>query len=264
MNKTFVFFSLIFLLTDCNFSHNDRASGDYEDAQIFEKTIGRDKVQKVRTEINMNAGELQVKGSTHDLINARIAYSNDEWKPEISYTPRNEEGHLRIEQPETGFKNINFGDDDTNYWEITLNEDIKQDLYLKVGAGSTDVDLKGFKLNSFSLEAGVGEYNIDLSDTSVPLVEINAGVGEVNLNLAGKWKNNLRAEINGGIGELNLILPEDVGIQLEISGGLGSVDAPGFHEEGNMYTNEAYSNADYRLDFEINGGLGGVNVSLAE
>ncbi len=263
MNKILVFLFFIFLFS-CHIDRKEHSEGESEDAQIFEKIIERNDAQKVRTQIEMNAGNLRIKGGSKDLINAHIEYTNEAWKPEISYNNRNEEGTLLIEQPESGFKSINFGDDDTNHWEIALNDEVKQDLYIKVGAGATEVDLKGSQLNLFSLEAGVGEYNIDLSDTSVPFVEVNAGVGEVNLNLTGKWENNLRAEINGGIGELNLVLPKDVGIQLEISGGLGSVDAPGFHEDGNVYTNEAYSNARYRLDFEINGGMGDVNVSLAE
>jgi predicted membrane protein len=264
MNKTFVFVPLIFLFASCNLDVKERMSGESEDAKTFEKTIERNRVQKVRTEIKMNAGVLQIKGGSNDLVNARIKYTREDWKPVISYATRNDQGKLLIEQPESGLKNINFGDDDTNRWEITLNEDVKQDMYLTVGAGSTEVDLKGFQLNLFSLEAGVGEYNIDLTDTSVPEVDVNAGVGEVNLNLTGKWKNDLRAEINGGIGELNLILPADVGIQLEIHGGLGSVDAPGFHKEGNYYSNEVFGSAKYEMTFEINGGLGGVNVSLVK
>lgn len=264
MNKNFVFLSLIFLISSCNLDHKERSSGESEEVQTFQKTIERDQVQKVRTEIQMNAGLLQIKGGSKDLLEANIEYTREDWKPEISYTAHDDEGKLLIEQPKSGLKNINFGDDDTNRWEIALNDDIKQDLYLKVGAGSTEVDLKGFRLNLFSLEAGVGEYNIDLSNTSVPDLEVNAGVGEVNLNLTGEWKNDLRAEINGGIGELNLILPENVGIQLEIHGGLGSVDAPGFHKEGSNYTNEAFGSANYEMTFEINGGMGDVNVSLVK
>ena len=264
MKKTLVFLLLIFLFSSCYFNFKERMSGESEEAQTFLKTIERNRAQTVRTEITMNAGVLQVQGGSNDLVNAKIEYTREDWIPVISYATTNDRGKLIIEQPGNGFKNINFGDDDTNRWDITLNEDVKQDIYMKVGAAATEVDLHGFRLNLFSLEAGVGEYDIDLSDTSVPEVDINAGVGEVNLNLTGKWKNDLRAEINGGIGELNLVLPADVGIHMEINGGLGSVDAPGFRKEGNIYTNEAYGNAKYVLDFEINGGMGDVNVSLVD
>jgi len=264
MKCSLVFLLSTFLLSACNFSYQENASDENENVQTFQKTIERNRARSVRTEITMNAGVLRVRGGSRDLVNAKIEYTNEDWKPVISYATRNEQGKLIIKQPENGFRNINFGDDDTNQWEISLNEDIQQDMYLTVGAGSTEVDLKKFNLGSFSLDAGVGEYDINLSDTSVPDMEINAGIGEVSVNLTGKWKNNLRAEINGGIGELNLILPESMGIQMEISGGLGSVDAPRFNKDGNVYTNEAFGNAKYEMIFEINGGLGDVNVSLVE
>ena len=264
MKKTLVFLSLIFLFSSCYFDIKERTSGESEEVQTFLKTIERNRAQTVRTEISMNAGVLQVHGGSNDLVNAKVEYTREDWKPVISYSTTNDRGKLIIDQPESTFKNINFGDDDTNRWDITLNEDVKQDIYMKVGAAATEVDLHGFRLNLFSLEAGVGEYNIDLSDTSVPEVDINAGVGEVNLNLTGKWKNDLRAEINGGIGELSLVLPADAGIHMEINGGLGSVDAPGFRKEGNIYTNEAYGNSRYAMNIEVNGGMGDVNVSLVD
>src|SRR5690606_33161266 len=220
------------LFSSCYFNSKERTSGESEEVQPFLKTIERDRAETVRTEITMSAGELQVQGGTRDLVNAKVEYTHEDWKPVISYsTTSNDRGRLVIEQPKGGFKSISFGDDDTNRWDITLNENVRQDLYMKVGAGTTEVNLHGFRLNLFSLEAGVGEYNVDLSDTSVPEVDINAGVGEVNLNLTGKWKNDLRAEINGGIGELSLVLPTDVGVHMEINGGLGSVDAPDFRKE---------------------------------
>lgn len=262
MKKILVFLSLATLTISCNINIKERASRESGDSQTFQKTIERHDDELVRTEISMNAGELKVHGGSRDLVDAEIKYTREAWKPEIYYSSNNARGKLVIEQPDSGFKNINFGDDDDNNWDISLNEDVKQDIYMKVGAGSTDIDLQGFLLNYFSLEAGVGEYDIDLSDTSVPDVEINAGVGEVNLNLTGDWKNNLKAEINGGIGELNLVLPSDIGVRLEVSGGLGSVDASGFRKDGNVYTNDAYNNARYVMDIEVNGGMGDVNVSL--
>ena len=59
----------------------------------------------------------------------------------------------------------------------------------------------------------------------------------------------------------NLQVPANVGVRLEVSGALGSVDVPSdYTKEGNTYTNVAYEQAEHRLDFGIDAGLGSIEV----
>lgn len=214
------------------------------------------------TRLSMGAGKLVVSGGSEQLMEADFEYNQESWKPEISFDRQGTEGELSIDQPDLadGF-DLNIGDNQRNEWRIRLNNDVSQELECNMGAGETELDLRDMSLSRVDIDAGVGEHEIILTNTSLPELTVDAGVGEVTIDLTGEWTNNLRAEIDGGIGELNLTVPANVGVQLDVSGGLGSVDVPaGYRQDGKTYTNAAYDDAEYRLDIDVDAGMGSVEV----
>ena len=259
---TFLFVSCLLVLTSCEINTGSGEEAADGSTKQISQAIKKDDAERVRTTISMRAGRLMVKGGADNLVDTDISSNREEWKPEIEYTLSGKTGRLRIEQPESEGLNFNFNDDYVNDWDILLNENIAQDLDVKIGAGETTLDLRGMMLNSVKIDAGVGEHNINLSGTSVPELRLNAGVGEVSVNLTGKWNNDLIAEFNGGIGELNLILPSDMGIRMQVSGALGSINAPALEKNGRVYTNDLYGDSEYMIELEVTAGIGEVNLSL--
>ena len=61
-----------------------------------------------------------------------------------------------------------------------------------------------------------------------------------------------------------MILPSDAGVQVEVQGGLGQVNAAGLNRSGNVYTNDAYGESEVTLEIRIDGGVGEINLELAE
>ncbi|MFP4341938.1 MAG: toast rack family protein [Cyclobacteriaceae bacterium] len=249
----------ILLLTACEIR---TGSGESGEVRQISQTIPLDKAESVRTDISMRAGRLMVKGGAKNLLDTEIRFSREEWEPEIEYTSSGETGRLRIDQPEVSGINLNFNNNFVNDWTILLNDEVVQDLDVEIGAGETELDLRNLQLRSVDIDAGVGEHSINLSDTSVPQLRLNAGVGEVSVDLSGTWNNDLEAEFNGGIGELNLLLPADIGIRMEISGALGSINAPGLNKDGKIYTNELYGQSDHVMELEVKAGIGEINVNV--
>ena len=254
--------AILVALSACEINTGSREAGDNGPTQQISQAIKRDEAESVRTDISIRAGRLTVKGGAENLVDTEISFSREEWEPEIEYTLSGKTGRLRIEQPEVSGINFNFDDNFVNDWNILLNEDIVQDIDFEIGAGETELDLRGLQLSSVDIDAGVGEHSINLSGTSVPSLRLNAGVGEVSVDLSGTWNNNLDAVFNGGIGELNLLLPSDVGIRMEVNGALGSINAPGLNKDGRVYTNDLYGQSDYVMELDVTAGIGEVNVSL--
>lgn len=250
---------LLPLLVACEINTESKNNGGIRQVS---QTVEMDEAETVKTYISMKAGQLTVRGGAENLVDTDITFSHEDWQPEIEYTTTGNTGRLRIEQPDIRGINFNIGDDDANNWVIQLNDEVPQDLNLSIGAGETEIDLRALKLNSVNLDAGVGEHSLNLANTSVPDLQINAGVGEVSIDLSGEWRNDLDAEINGGIGELNLLLPRDIGIRVEVSGALGSVNAPELNKNGRVFTNDLYGESDYVLSLEVTAGIGSVNISL--
>lgn len=257
-NKLFILL-LLPLLAACDFRGESSHNGG---VRQLSQSIKMDEAEVIKTHISMKAGKLSVSGGAENLVDTDITSSREDWQPKIEYTSTGNTGRLRIEQPDIQGINFNFGENETNHWVIRLNDALPQDLDLQIGAGETELDLRGLKLNRVNIDAGVGEHSINLANTSVPELDINAGVGEISVDLSGQWTNDLDAEINGGIGELNLLLPQNIGIRIEVSGALGSVNAPELNKDGQTFTNELYGESEHLLNLEIKAGIGTVNVSI--
>ena len=257
--------AILLLATHCQLrSNQDREASS--DVHTLTETLPRNGAERVTTRLSIGAGKLLVTGGADQLMEADFEYSQESWKPEISFEQQDSEGTLSVKQSGlTDNLNFNLGDNQRNEWRIRLNDEVPQNLECSIGAGETELDLRGLSLDRVDIDAGVGQHDINLTDTSLPELTVDAGVGEVNIDLSGTWNNNLRAEIDGGIGELNLKVPSDVGVQLDVSGGLGSVDVPpGYTKEGGTYTNAAYEQAEYRLDIDVDAGMGSIEVEEVE
>lgn len=252
----------LIILASCEINTGSGNSAANGEVRQISQAIKMDEAETVKTDISMQAGRLTVKGGARNLVDTEISAGRKEWEPEIEYTLSGKTGRLRIEQPEADGINFNFNEDFVNDWNILLNDDIVQDIDFRIGAGETELDLRGLKLNSLKIDAGVGEHNINLFNTSVPQIRLNAGIGEVSVDLSGEWNNDLEAEFNGGIGELSLLLPAKVGIRVEVNGALGSINAPGLNKDGRVYTNDLYGKSEYLLDLEVKAGIGEVNIRL--
>jgi hypothetical protein len=251
---------LVFLILSAIFpcSRVIAQSGKDSRAKTYTKTVQAQGASTVKVELTQAAGILKVSPGTGQLMDATFVCSKDVWNPKVAYTQQNNSGTLMIKQPDS---EVNMQDEDRNDWQIRFSNATVLDMYLKVGAGQSNIDLHGMKISNLLLEAGAGDFTVNLANTSLPELKVNAGVGAVKVDLTGKWSNNLNAEINGGIGEITLILPKNTGVQVEISG-LGSVEGTGFKKQDGYYVNNAYGKGGKSLMIEINGGLGSVNLEL--
>lgn len=216
-------------------------------------------VKSLDAEIQINAGTLKVTAQSAPKADARFTYTKESWRPQVKYNGKPGQGVLTIKQPEQ--QNTNMKDKDRNDWDIKLPQGIATNLNLRMGAGETNVDLHGAKLNRVKVDAGAGEFNLNLASTSISDLEVNAGVGEVNLNLAGSRNTSLKADINGGIGSLNLVLPRKTGVRVKVNG-LGGLDTNDLKKQGGYYVNDAYGKTAQSVEVTINGGLGNVELAL--
>ena len=60
------------------------------------------------------------------------------------------------------------------------------------------------------------------------------------------------------------MLPAAVGVRVQVRGLLGSIDAPGFSKEDGAYVNAAYGSEGPEVRVAVTGGIGSVNLRLAD
>ncbi len=114
---------------------------------------------------------------------------------------------------------------------------------------------------NLQVDPGVGQSRLELSSLQVEELRLNAGVGGVDVTLPGKAERGT-VQIKGGVGRLQVEIPEGVAARIHISKGLGgvSVDTSRFHQNGDTYLSPDYDTAQYRLDVDIEGGVGGIDI----
>lgn len=252
-NKSFYHVMLVvFMLSTANIFAQE--SNEFK---TFSQAIKQGKANRVKALINIIGGELIVEGSKSDLAHVSFSYFDKYWDPSASYTETSEQRKLIVKS------NASFSEHiikDTNICRVSLNKNLNYSLGIELGAGTADINLQGFSIERALLRFGGGSFNVNLASTSIPVLKIEAGVGEATIDLSGDREIGLNAEITAGIGEMTIIVPENIGVRFKISGFLGEINTPYFKKEGNIYTNKAYEGADIKMEFDVSGAIGSINV----
>ena len=197
--------SLLVVISGCGIF----ANGSEENGKV---TIEKDKAKELQLELNLGAGELNVEKGADEWVDGSIDYNQDKLKPEVSYKLKGDKGIGVIEQENKGLLDkINIGEL-KNVWNLTLTDEIPLDLRVNSGASDTNLDLKGLNLKE---------------------LDVNAGVGDITIDLGGKWNEGFDAALALGVGQSTIILPNDVGVKIESSKGIGTADFVGFISKGN-------------------------------
>jgi hypothetical protein len=192
----------------------------------------------VRVEIVMGAGNLQVAGGAQDLLEADFTYNVAELEPEVEFT----NGTLVVQHPDVrGYRTVQDIKDFRNEWDLRLSDGVPMDLSVTMGAGTSDLQLAGLALTGLDIEIGAGTSTIDLT---------------------GDWASDLDAVIETGATDVTLRLPKDVGVRVQVESGPTAVTAPGFLQDGTVYTNAAYGSADANLRITIRAGIGLIKLEL--
>lgn len=109
------------------------------------------------------------------------------------------------------------------------------------------------------INSGVGTARLDLSMLKVTDLWINAGVGQTYVTMP--QQGIVAAQMSGGVGEVAVTIPQGVGVRIELNKGLGNVTMPtGYLQAGKIYTSPDYTNSANRVDLQINGGVGNIQI----
>lgn len=193
--------------------------------------------ESVRAAIHMPAGELKISGGASRLLEADFDYAEAEGDPHAEYHVFGKQGELNVEQTQSSMRVHMLGRQ--NNWNLRLNNEVPLELTVHMGAGQGNLRLQGLSLTR---------------------LEAHVGAGELTLDLRGDWKKNLEGEIHGGVGSATILLPKNVGVRVNASGGIGSVNGGGLQRDGDDYVNEAYGKSPVTLRLDVKGGIGEINL----
>jgi hypothetical protein len=255
--------------------------------QEKKESIPIDGAESVAVDILFGAGEMEISaGDPDQLFSGRFLYNVDEWEPEVTY----KDGRLVIRQGD-GDESWGWPDEDAarNEWKLAFSPEVPLEMDIKTGAGQGDLDLTGLQREELDIDLGAGDFSVvfnapnpaqmsrftlDVGAASLEIAGVGnaspqdmivqGGVGEITLDLTGDWDNSADIEVTAGVGRLKLRLPDDVGVRVEVKGGLSNVEASGLRRSGGAYVNDAYGEAEIELSIEVTTGIGQVDLEVIE
>ena len=217
-------------LIACNLP-NTTAVGDLTTAT---QSVDLGSADSARVEIEFPAGELSVDSGTDGLMEAVFRFNVADWQPQVEYAVEGSQGKLVIQ---TSGEDLPVGDEVINQWDIHLSDSPPLDVFIETGAGMSDLNLSQLDLSALRVKVGAGETNVDLRgswDHDVTAV-INGGVGQLSIQLPAEL--GVRVNIDTGIvnvtatglnkdsqGYVNQALgTAPYTLTLEINAGVGSI-----------------------------------------
>lgn len=225
---------LCVLLTGCGVTFN----ADPGPVMSESKEVDAGKVEAVRAEIKMSAGELKLEGGAPKLLVANFKYSENLGRPDVRYDATGFRGNLTVESPKKSASgNVK------NIWDLKRGPTVPIDLVITLGAGESKMDLSSMPLKS---------------------VSVQMGAGQIELNLAGKYTRDVEVNINGGVGQANIKLPKDVGVIANAKGGIGVVNVTGLEKRDGTYYNAAYAAGKPAIKLDVKGGVGEINMRVVD
>lgn len=220
-------------------------------------------VASLKGNLQLVAGRLSLKGGGGEVLLAVFTSSNPAWLPEVEFQRQEDVGLLTMKQPVTlkGF----FPGPLTYSWELQLADSTPLDLNITLGAAVGELNFSGTSLKALKLTAGMGDVNLKLNNT--PLLhslEVRMGVGNLQLALSGPRTRDVSIIIYGGIGQATIYLPQDVGVLVDVKGGLGRIRAQGFLVHDSTYVNQIYGETEGSIQLDIRAGLGEIRLIQVE
>lgn len=257
------------------------------DLQEDEESIPLGETESATVDVLFGAGELEMSaGDTDDLFLGTFLYNVDEWEPQVSY----ENGRLTVQQ---GYDKESWswpGDEGIrNEWDLRFSPEVVLDMDIRAGAGQGELDLTDLQIEKLDVDLGAGDFTIGFDepntagmsrftlDAGAARLEINGvgnaspeemvvqgGAGEITLDLTGDWARSADIEVTAGIGQLTLYLPDDVGVKVDVTGGLANIETSGLRRSGGAYVNDAYGEAETELVIAVTTGVGQVNLEVVD
>ena len=192
-------------------------------------------IDAATVELQLGAGELNIRGGGSQLADGQLDYNISSWKPIIHQTTAGHFARLRIEQPEShGMPhNVKYT------WNLQLSNTIPISLGVKCGAGQANLKLGDVRLRDLGVEIGAGQIDLDLRGTP---------------------KEDFDVSVQGGVGQATIYLPAGVGVRAEAHGGIGSINVSGLEKRGDYYENAEYGRAKVSVRLKVHGGIGEIRI----
>ena len=194
--------------------------------------------QQAEVFLSGGAAEIKISGGTEFLVSGNLESNVVALQSESN--TENGTQKVKIQMKEQGRINF-FPSNFKNNLDVKLSENIPLALKLDSGASKTEVDLSNLKISG---------------------LEINTGASDLKLTLGNEILNGTNVDVNAGASSIKIILPKEIGVRVEMKGGLSSIDFPESQKTGeNSYESNNYASSTKQINISLETGASSVSLS---
>jgi hypothetical protein len=195
--------------------------------------VERGAATRARVEIQMSAGDLEVKSGAAKLLEGDFDFNAPVLKPAIAYSVSGDTGALKVSQ-ESASGNVE------NKWRVSLDDKMPIDLVISLGAGDSNLELGRLNLRS---------------------LEVSLGAGDLKLDLRGTPASSYGAKVQAGAGDVTIELPASVGISAGTSGLIGDSNMNGLEKRDGRWVNPRAGGSRVTVTLDVQHAIGDLRIS---
>lgn len=183
--------------------------------------------------------------------------------------------------------------DNDNRWQVVLKEtgDILYSLDLNMGLGDAEIELGAVKMNQLGFDCGLSDATLSinqpnpiqmdfmkvdngmgsfegktLGNANFKVLKVSVGMGSATLDLRGDYTQDAHVKADVGMGSFKIVVPNNLDIAVTVnSSPFSSINLLGLVQESKTsYRSPNFGSGDYSLIFDINVGMGSVDLELVD
>ena len=243
--------------------------------------------QALTVHVNFAAGRIRVQpAADRSLFDVHLRYDGERVDPVYRFDAAAHTLDIGVHHASVG-KNMRGGE--ASELRLQLAKSVPLRLALDVGAAEGDFDLSGLQLEELTLQTGATDTRMrfdapnarrmrtmrmkigaasarvtGLGNANVERLEVDLGVGRAELEFGGEWRGDMDLAVNSALGQVTLRVPNDVGIRVETSTFLHSLDAPGMIKRDGYTVSGNWESARYKLRLHSSGAFGRLEIQRIE
>jgi hypothetical protein len=152
---------------------------------------------------------------------------------------------------------------------VTMNGSYAQLVSLNVdsGAGDDTISVDGDYplMSSMTVNLGSGSDHLAVAGNypSLGAFVINVGIGDDVVDLSQSWQHSVDVIIISEFDSTSLILPDDIGVSVQVIGRTPVINVDGLTQQGDAYVNTLFGESEIELNITLNtSSVEAVNLSV--
>jgi predicted membrane protein len=195
--------------------------------------VERGAATDARVEIDMSAGDLDVKPGAKTLFAGDFDFNVPDLKPAIAYMVDGSTGVLKVSQG-------SVSGNAENKWSLSLDETTPVDLRVTLGAGDAQLVLGRLNLQKLAIRLGAGDLTVDLR---------------------GMPSRSYSVNVEAGAGDTTIQLPASVGISASTSGLIGEANVSGLEKRDGRWVNARAEGSPVTIDLSVQHAIGDLKIT---